>query len=108
MLKKKLKFKAADAEYLRNAFLHPIPRIAEGRLLIKNGITAAIDTSDGLLADLRHICEESKVSALVDADRYADSRRREMRTSKTRVSGMALGGGEDYELLFTGPMRSRQ
>ena len=101
MLKNKPKLKEADAKYLRNAFLHPIPRITEGRLLIKNGITTAIDTSDGLLADLRHICEESKVSAVVDADRLPihDAVRANFPDQSV---AMALGGGEDYELLFTG------
>jgi thiamine-monophosphate kinase len=105
MLKSKLKLKAADAKYLRNAFLHPVPRIAEGQLLIKNGIAAAIDTSDGLLADLRHICEKSRVSALVNADLLPihDAVRRNFPDQSV---AMALGGGEDYQLLFTGSMES--
>jgi thiamine-monophosphate kinase len=101
MLKNNLKFKAADVKYLRNAFLHPIPRITEGRLLIKNGITAAIDTSDGLLADLRHVCEASKVSAVVDTAKLPihDAVRSNF---PDQSIAMALGGGEDYQLLFTG------
>jgi thiamine-monophosphate kinase len=101
MLKKKLKFKAGDAEYLRSSFLHPTPRITEGRLLIKNGITAAIDTSDGLLADLRHICEASKVGAKVNVDLVPVHDVVKV-SFKEKALELALGGGEDYELLFTG------
>jgi thiamine-monophosphate kinase len=101
MLKKKLKFKAADVKYLRNAFLHPLPRVAEGRLLVKNGIAAAIDTSDGLLADLGHICEASHVGARVNVDRVPIHD--VVKTNfKERALALALGGGEDYGLLFTG------
>jgi thiamine-monophosphate kinase len=101
MLKKKLNFKPADAKYLRNAFLHPIPRISEGRLFIKNGVTTAIDTSDGLLADLRHICEASKVSAKVNVDLVPISDIVKNNFGEKALE-MALGGGEDYELIFTG------
>ncbi len=105
MLKKKLQLKATDAKYLRNAFLHPIPRVAEGRLLVKHGITTAIDTSDGLLADLKHICEASKVSARIDVDKVpiSDSVKANF---KEKALEMALGGGEDYELIFTGDTKS--
>jgi thiamine-monophosphate kinase len=101
MLKKKLKFKSTDAEYLRNTFLHPIPRVSEGQLLVKNGITATIDTSDGLLADLSHICEASKVSAKVNVDLVPiiDIVKNNF---GERALELALGGGEDYELIFTG------
>jgi thiamine-monophosphate kinase len=101
MLQKKLKIKAADAKYLRNAFLRPQPRVAEGRLLVKHGITTAIDTSDGLLADLRHICEASRLGAKVNVDLIPIN---DMVKTNFRAKAleMALGGGEDYELLFTG------
>jgi thiamine-monophosphate kinase len=101
MLQKKLKFKATDAKYLRNAFLHPVPRIEEGQLLLKYGITTAIDTSDGLLADLQHICEASKVSARVNIEQVPIHNAVKANFGK-KVLEMALGGGEDYELLFTG------
>ncbi|MFH1648069.1 MAG: thiamine-phosphate kinase, partial [Chloroflexota bacterium] len=56
MLTKKLTFEPEVTEYLRDAFLQPVPRLDEGRVLVENGITTAIDISDGLAADLRHIC----------------------------------------------------
>ncbi len=104
MLKDKLKLPKEAAVYLRDAFLRPRPRLAEGQLLLKHGIRAAIDTSDGLVADLGHICEASKVGVRINAaslpvhpfvtENFAEP-----------APDMALGGGEDYELLFTGPAR---
>jgi thiamine-monophosphate kinase len=101
MLKKKLRFKPEDSQYLREAFLHPVPRIVEGQLLVKHGITTAIDISDGLLSDLRHICEASQVSARVNIDRLPIHAAVKANFGEKAVE-MALGGGEDYELLFTG------
>ena len=101
MLTKKLKFKPEDNKYLREAFLHPVPRIIEGQLLVKHGITTAIDVSDGLLSDLRHICEASQVNARVDIDRLPIHAAVKANFGE-KVKEMALGGGEDYELLFTG------
>lgn len=101
MLTQKLKFNKEDTAYFRNAFLHPMPRMKEGQALVKDGITTAIDTSDGLLSDLRHICEASKVSARIN---IADLPVHEVikRNFKDHAVEMALTGGEDYTLLFTG------
>ena len=101
MLTHKLQFGAESATYLRSAFMRPKPRITEGQLLLKLGITTTIDTSDGLLADLRHVCEASGVGARVNIARLpihpAVSNNFGERTRE-----LALSGGEDYELLFTG------
>jgi thiamine-monophosphate kinase len=105
MLTKKLKFKPEATTYLRDAFLHPIPRIAEGQLLVKHGITTAIDISDGLLADLRHICKASQVSARVDIDRLPIHEILKANFGE-RALELALSGGEDYELLFTGSVEA--
>jgi thiamine-monophosphate kinase len=101
MLLKKLRFKPEDSQYLREAFLHPVPRIVEGQLLVKHGITTAIDISDGLLSDLRHICEASQVSARVGIARLPIHTAVKANFGEKAME-MALGGGEDYELLFTG------
>jgi len=73
----------------------------EGQLLLKLGITTAIDTSDGLLADLRHICEASEVGARVNIDRLPVHPAVSSNFGE-RSHELALSGGEDYELLFTG------
>ena len=104
MLKEKLQFGAETATYLRIAFTRPQPRIAEGQLLLKHGVTTAIDISDGLLADLRHICEASKVGARVNLDKVPVHTAIQSKFGE-RARELALTGGEDYELLFTADRR---
>jgi thiamine-monophosphate kinase len=102
MLSQKLDYKPDAAKYLKNAFVHPVPRLDEGQLLLKHGVKAAIDTSDGLLGDLRHICEASKVGACINTDQLpVHPFVRESYGEKAHR--LALSGGEDYELLFTAP-----
>jgi thiamine-monophosphate kinase len=82
------------------AHFHPEPRIPIGRLLRKRRIASAcIDLSDGLSTDLSHICEESRVGAVV----YAES----IPVEPGATLEQALHGGEDYELLFTARPRTR-
>lgn len=85
---------------LRRAFSRPRPRVVEGQRLVSQGVTAAIDVSDGLIADLNHICRASRVGARVEIDRVpvAAAVTAAFGSSATRL---ALSGGEDYELLFT-------
>jgi thiamine-monophosphate kinase len=85
-------------DYRRHFF--PEPRLELGRILREKGLASAmIDTSDGLSTDLAHICEESGVGAELHAELIPRARvgkpRREVHL------GLALHGGEDYELLFT-------
>lgn len=97
---------ARDRDYLTHRHMAPAARLAEGHVLATRSLArAAIDLSDGLAGDLRHICEESAVGALIDVRRlplstsliaYARARRRD-------PADYALAGGEDYELLFTVP-----
>ncbi|MFC2068477.1 thiamine-phosphate kinase [Chloroflexota bacterium] len=86
--------------FLKQAFLHPFPRIAEGQLLVEQGVKTAIDISDGLVSDLTHICQASQVSARIEIDRLPIPS--EVKTNFGIMSfEMALSGGEDLELLFT-------
>lgn len=100
MLTNKLQFDPEVTTYLRDAFLRPRPRIAEGQLLVKQGVATAIDISDGLLSDLRHICRASQVSARVEVDRIPIQSVVKDNFAE-RALELALAGGEDYELLFT-------
>ena len=87
-------------EALLTPHLYPQPRIAQGLWLVRHGLdSAAIDLSDGLSTDLAHLCEESGVSAEVDAALLP------IHTGATLAQ--ALNGGEDYELLFTAPATAR-
>jgi thiamine-monophosphate kinase len=80
---------------------YPDPRIALGRYLREHKLASAmIDTSDGLSTDLRHLCDESRVGAIMDAAALPTTRADNARQ-------LALDGGEDYELLFTAPANRR-
>ena len=80
--------------------LYPQPRIAQGLLLQRRGLTsAALDLSDGLSTDLAHMCEESGVAAEVEAALLP--------IHSAATLAQALHGGEDYELLFTAPTAAR-
>lgn len=83
----------------------PMPRIEVGKLLRERGLaTAMIDVSDGLSTDLSHICEESSVGA----DIWENAVPRAGSGSDRKVDlRFALHGGDDYELLFTAPRKSR-
>lgn len=80
------------------------PRVAEGRTLGRSGmVTAMLDISDGLSRDLRHICQQSGVGALIDSSAvpiHPDAIELAKRSGKTPLEH-ALHDGEDHELLFT-------
>jgi len=81
------------------------PRVHEGRILAQAGVTAMIDISDGLSRDLRHICRQSGVGALIDASAlpvHRDAVKLSIQTGKRPIEH-ALHDGEDHELLFTAP-----
>jgi len=100
MLKQKLSFDAETTQLLREAHLTPMPRIDEGQILLHRGVKAAIDISDGLLADLTHICLASKVSARIN-ENAVPIHPALKKNFKSDYLQLALSCGEDYELLFT-------
>ncbi len=78
----------------------PTPRVALGLAL--HGIaSSAIDVSDGLVADLSHICRQSGCSATLHAERLPISHELVIAHGLPSAWQYALGGGDDYELLFT-------
>ena len=92
-----------DAEALqlfKNAHLRPAPDFNSGPLLADLGVRTAIDISDGLAADLTHICVASGVAATLHTGKLP------VHPLLTKYFGrdslrISLAGGEDYELLFT-------
>ena len=94
---------SASAAFLVDRYRLPLPRVTLGPRLI--GIAAAaLDVSDGLVADLRHLCEVSNLTAIIEAERVPLSRAARMAISvdPTRLE-IAFTGGDDYEILFTAP-----
>lgn len=80
----------------------PTPRVFAGLALRGLG-SACIDISDGLLADLGHICQASDVGAELDAPSLPRSRALRELHGEAQALEFALGGGDNYELCFTVP-----
>lgn len=96
--------KSQDEFAIVRRYLEPRPRVAEGRVLSGcAGVGAAIDVSDGLLADLGHVCAASGVGAEVDVPRLPIGEATRTLAAQLGIepADLALSGGEDYELLFT-------
>jgi thiamine-monophosphate kinase len=91
----------AAAPALLGRYRLPEPRVSLG-IALRDLATSAIDVSDGLLADLGHICSASSVGAEVEAARVPLSdAARTLLAERSELSECVLTGGDDYELLFT-------
>ena len=117
VLRGRLGVPAAVLAAARLRLERPSPRVALGQAL--RGIaSAAIDVSDGLLGDLGHILKQSGVGATVAADTAAGlvaarafyagaASPLDPSPSQDDWRRWALGGGDDYELLFAAPLSKR-
>lgn len=87
--------------FLVDRYRLPQPRVALGPRLIGLA-TAAIDISDGLLADLGHLCDVSNLDAVIEAPRVplSAAARSALADDATRFATVVTGG-DDYEILFT-------
>jgi len=91
------------AGFLLERYLRPQPRIALADI-VRDLASAAIDISDGLAADMGHIAGESKVKAVIEAERVPLSpEARRLLEAEPGLLPLILTGGDDYELLFTVP-----
>lgn len=90
------------AAYLIERLHRPTPRLQAG-LALRGRATACIDVSDGLLADLGHICDASTLGAEIDASLLPRSSMLLGAFDEVVTRDFALSGGDDYELCFTVP-----
>ncbi|MDQ7248247.1 thiamine-phosphate kinase [Dongia sedimenti] len=81
----------------------PQPRVQLGAALLAGGaVTAAMDVSDGLVADAGHIADASHCGLIIHADRVPLSpAAQEALAEDLDLLPVLLSGGDDYELLFT-------
>lgn len=89
--------------YLADRYARPRPRNAFALKLAQAGLAnACVDISDGLAADVRHICEASNVNATIEAARVPLSdAAKDLIEHDASLMTNVLSGGDDYELAFT-------
>ena len=99
--------RSPEIDSLISSHIKPTPRIEYGQALMNTGLVGAMmDISDGISSDLKHILNASNAGAEVHIDKIPLS---ENLKSVCNAHGydavrLAVGGGEDYELLFTAPV----
>ena len=94
---------AAHTGFLIDRYRLPRPRVALGWRLVGLA-SAALDVSDGLLADLQHLCDVSALDAVIELARVPISAAvRAALASGCGSMTTVLTGGDDYEILFTAP-----
>lgn len=105
-LEGRLQVDKPTADYLAQRFYQPQPALALG-VALRTLASSAIDVSDGLQADLAHICAASGVGALVLVDKLPLSSHWSGLVSERQARDWALSGGDDYRLCFTAPEQAR-
>lgn len=104
-LRHEILLSSSDLELIQMRMHQPTPRIELGMAL--QGIaTAALDVSDGLLGDLKHILKQSNKDAEIWLDLIPKSTTLLKQTIKLQ-NQFAACGGDDYELCFTAPAKQR-
>lgn len=89
--------------YLNEKLNRPQPQVELG-ILLREYASACIDISDGLIADLQHITDNSKVGATIHFEKIPLSQEFKLNiTDEALLLPLALSGGDDYELCFTIP-----
>lgn len=95
----------ADAKQVISKLERPMPRVALGERL-RAVASSAIDLSDGLVGDLRHVLRASGVGAVIEWECVPRSQVLQQQPTALQQR-FALAGGDDYELLFTAASERR-
>ena len=92
-----------STEKLNEKLNRPQPQVELG-LLLREYASACIDVSDGLIADLKHITDNSQVGAKIHFEKIPLSKELKLNlTDEALLLPLVLSGGDDYELCFTIP-----
>ncbi|MCV6613669.1 MAG: thiamine-phosphate kinase, partial [Cellvibrionaceae bacterium] len=104
-MNKKLSATQQDAGYFMQRYYRPEPRLQVGG--VARMVSAAVDVSDGLIADLGHICKRSDIGATIDLERLPLSPALQRSCSEVQALELAATGGDDYELCLLVPETGR-
>ncbi len=98
----KIQLSGSDLAKVKQKLDYPKPQVLVGQL-IREYVTSAIDVSDGLLADLTHICKQSTLGVHIDVNDIPMSETLKNTLSFEDAVNLALTAGDDYQLIFTVP-----
>ena len=104
-LRHEIELSKEDLASIEARMHQPAPRVNLG-LALREVANSALDISDGLLGDLRHILKQSSQDAEIFLDRLPKSTTL-LKQSQTIQNQYAASGGDDYELCFTAPSSKR-
>ncbi|GAB1255789.1 thiamine-phosphate kinase [Aurantivibrio plasticivorans] len=102
VIKQELQVGKSAFNYFMGHYYRPTPRLKEG-VMLRDLASAAVDISDGLMAELGHICTASGVGAEIRWEDVPVSEALNKLATEEQVVKWALTGGDDYELCFTVP-----
>ena len=104
-LRQEINLSDNELKQIEHRMHDPVPRIELG-IKLRSIASAALDISDGLLGDLKHILNQSQVGAEVSLDQLPKSASLQ-KQSETIQNQFAACGGDDYEICFTAPTEHR-
>ena len=104
-LRHEIKLSENDFKAIDHRMHQPTPRVELG-MALREVASAALDVSDGLLGDLKHILQQSQLDAEIILEQLPTSATLQ-KQSKAIQNQFAASGGDDYELCFTAPSSKR-
>ena len=104
-LRHEIKLSENDFKAIDHRMHQPTPRVELG-MALREVASAALDVSDGLLGDLKHILKQSQLDAEIILEQLPTSATLQ-KQSKAIQNQFAASGGDDYELCFTAPSNQR-